>query len=375
MNGGRWRSRRCSSGRTSSIVTCRKVPLREDDERRALRLARDVGGGEVALDDPLARVDQDERDVGALAPPRARAAPSSSRSPAAAGACGAGRRCRSAGTSGRRARARCRSRRASCPGTSETIVRSAPISALKSDDLPTFGRPRIATRIASSPTARPRPRRIVLEPRDDLVEQVAGAVCRASPRAGSGRRGRAGGTRARAPPATGRRSCSRARAPACARARRISASSSSPGVTPARASTTSSTRSASATASARLLDDRARDRVACSRRRRRPCRRAGTACRPTRRRAPCGRASSRSSRGRRRRALDGQPVDRASTCRRSGSRRSRPCRAGRAGTSDVSRSSLTAAASRPAGGRARGRRRASRRGRGCGARSRRVASL
>ena len=38
------------------------------------------------------------------------------------------------------------------PGTSETIVRSAPISLLKSDDLPTFGRPRIATRIASSPT-------------------------------------------------------------------------------------------------------------------------------------------------------------------------------------------------------------------------------
>ena len=32
-------------------------------------------------------------------------------------------------------------------------MRSSPISALKSDDLPTFGRPRIATRIASSPTA------------------------------------------------------------------------------------------------------------------------------------------------------------------------------------------------------------------------------
>ena len=36
------------------------------------------------------------------------------------------------------------------PGHFVTIVRSAPISALKSDDLPTFGRPRIATRIASS---------------------------------------------------------------------------------------------------------------------------------------------------------------------------------------------------------------------------------
>ena len=38
------------------------------------------------------------------------------------------------------------------PGTSLTIVRSSPTRRLKSDDLPTFGRPRIATRIASSPT-------------------------------------------------------------------------------------------------------------------------------------------------------------------------------------------------------------------------------
>ena len=31
-----------------------------------MRLARDLDGGDVALDDPLARVDQDERHVGAL---------------------------------------------------------------------------------------------------------------------------------------------------------------------------------------------------------------------------------------------------------------------------------------------------------------------
>ena len=40
------------------------------------------------------------------------------------------------------------------PGTSETITRSRPTSAFRSDDLPTFGRPRIATLIASSPTGR-----------------------------------------------------------------------------------------------------------------------------------------------------------------------------------------------------------------------------
>ena len=59
------------------------------------------------------------------------------------------------------------------PGTSETITRSRPTSAFRSDDLPTFGRPRIATLIASSPTGRSA---APGEPRDDLVEQVARAV-------------------------------------------------------------------------------------------------------------------------------------------------------------------------------------------------------
>ena len=39
------------------------------------------------------------------------------------------------------------------PGTSETITRSSPSKALSRLDLPTFGRPRMATRIASSPTS------------------------------------------------------------------------------------------------------------------------------------------------------------------------------------------------------------------------------
>ena len=59
------------------------------------------------------------------------------------------------------------------PGTSETITRSSPTSAFRSDDFPTFGRPRIATRIASSPTipsSRPGSRD------DDVVEQVARPV-------------------------------------------------------------------------------------------------------------------------------------------------------------------------------------------------------
>ena len=44
----------------------RQVPLGQDDEGRAARLARHVGHGEILLDDALARVDEHERDVGPL---------------------------------------------------------------------------------------------------------------------------------------------------------------------------------------------------------------------------------------------------------------------------------------------------------------------
>jgi hypothetical protein len=42
------------------------VPLREHDEGRVVRLARDVCDREILVDQPLARVDEDERDVGTL---------------------------------------------------------------------------------------------------------------------------------------------------------------------------------------------------------------------------------------------------------------------------------------------------------------------
>ena len=53
-------------------------------------------------------------------------------------------------------------------------MRSSPIRALKSDDLPTFGLPRIATRIASPETAG-RDSPTSSSRSDDLVEQIAGA--------------------------------------------------------------------------------------------------------------------------------------------------------------------------------------------------------
>src|SRR3954463_10718647 len=43
-----------------------RVPLREDDERRAGGVPGNVGDGDVLLDDPLGGVDQDEGDVGTL---------------------------------------------------------------------------------------------------------------------------------------------------------------------------------------------------------------------------------------------------------------------------------------------------------------------
>ena len=106
-------------------------------------------------------------------PPRAPAARSSTRCPGAGAACAAARPCRRARTSSRRASSTVSIVSRVVPGTSETITRSSPRSAFRSDDLPTFGRPRIATRIASSPTIALVP---AGQPRDDVVEQVARPV-------------------------------------------------------------------------------------------------------------------------------------------------------------------------------------------------------
>ena len=184
------------------------------------------------------------------------------------------------------------------PGVSDTITRSWPRIAFRSDDLPTFGRPRIATRIASSGvSSRPVPgsastmsssrspdavpvqggdgqrlaeaepvqleRQALLRRIVDLVRDQEHGLARAAQDVGDllvsrrdarrSRRRRRGRGRPRRPPAA-----------------------------PARRSTSSS---------------------ATSRRcRRRRCRSAGSACRSIRRRAPCGRASRPTSRARRPRA-------------------------------------------------------------------------
>ena len=130
------------------------------------------------------------------------------------------------------------------PGTSETMTRSPPTSALRSDDFPTFGRPRIATLIASSPTGRslwPGSRPTISSRRspEPCPWSAEIGIGSPSPRRwnSSASRSRRGSSSLFASTSTGRRDT-----------RRISASSSSPGVMPAVASTTRRTRSASSTA-------------------------------------------------------------------------------------------------------------------------------
>ena len=112
--------------------------------------------------------------------PAARAPRCSTRSPAGGGACGEARPCRSAGnarsprtkTRVDRVAGRARHRRRRSPA-------AGPGSRSASDDLPTFGRPRIATAdlvvSASLLPCSPSPSSCV-EPLDDRVQQVAGAA-------------------------------------------------------------------------------------------------------------------------------------------------------------------------------------------------------
>ena len=73
LNGGRTREEHPAVPQTAAELAANlfdlhlaDVPFREDDERRAVRLARGVGDVEVLIDDALRRIDQHEGDVGAL---------------------------------------------------------------------------------------------------------------------------------------------------------------------------------------------------------------------------------------------------------------------------------------------------------------------
>ena len=67
--GGRWRRRSSRSGADVLDPHGGNIPFREDDEGRAPGRARHVRDREVLVDDALARVDEHERDVGALGRP------------------------------------------------------------------------------------------------------------------------------------------------------------------------------------------------------------------------------------------------------------------------------------------------------------------
>ena len=259
MNGGRWRSRRCSSGRTSSIVTVDSSHFERTTSVEHCALRAMSATARSPVDDPPARRRSARARCRRARPPRARAAPSSTRSPGAASACAAGRRCR-------RARSR--------PSPLEHGVdRVARRSGHVRDDHALAAEQRVqrattcrrsagrGSRRESPPRPRLGPRRVrPLEVRDHLVEQVAGAVA-------VQRRERDRVAEAelveleRERVAPGSSILFAIRSTGLCESRRISATSSSPGVMPICASTTKRTRSASATASRACIGDRPRHRV------------------------------------------------------------------------------------------------------------------
>ena len=242
--GGRWRRRERDPRAHVLDARLRDVPLREHDDRRVLRLARDVGDREILVDEALARVDEDERHVGALGgserpqlrvvldplPLLALAADprgvDEHERAVAALQDGVDRVARRARASRRRSRAPRRAARSA----GSTCRRSA-------------GR-------GSRPGSPPRPPPAARCREASSRRRRAGRRCRgrAGPRAAPGRRGRAGGTRTRARPGRGSSILFASSSTGLCARRRIAASSSSPGVIPARASTTNRIRSASAIA-------------------------------------------------------------------------------------------------------------------------------
>ena len=130
------------------------------------------------------------------------------------------------------------------PGMSETMSRSCPSRALSRLDLPTFGLPSTATRIASSDTGWPRPpgrRSSTASSRSPVPWPWSAEISTGSPKPSVANSwlssGRDGSSSLFATSSTGLRAL-----------RRMSVSSASPGVRPARASTRKSTRSASSIA-------------------------------------------------------------------------------------------------------------------------------
>ena len=259
----------------------------EHDDRRAVRLARDVGDREVLVDEPLARVDEDERDVGAVGGlERAQLGVVLDPLPLRALAAQAG----GVDQDERRAVAleqRCRSRRASCPARRRRSraprrgSRSAGSTCRRSGGR--GSRP-------GSPPRRPAP-----APRPGSRATIASSRSPVPWPCSAGERDRVAEPepveleRERRP-APGRRSCSRAGSTGLRASRRISATSSSPGVMPGLRVDDEEHEVGLRDRRARLVGDRARDRRPVG-----DVDAAGVdqqelACPPTRRRAPCGRA-------------------------------------------------------------------------------------
>ena len=245
---GRWRSLPSSRSAASSTVVVGDVPLGEDDDRRAARPAGLVGHPQIALDDALGRVDQDQRDVGPLGGgQRAHLAVVLDPLAVAALAAQAGGVDQAEVALAAHERA-CRSRRGSCPAARTRSRAAGRGWRSGATTCPRWGgrgsRRRSRRRRRPPAGRRPRPRPAARRSRP------AGRPCRGreGPRPGSGRP--APGCAARAPPASWAASSILFATTITGRPerRRIWAISSSPAARPARASITTATTSASSTA-------------------------------------------------------------------------------------------------------------------------------
>ena len=121
------------------------IPLVEHEHDRGTGAVDPFGEPLILVGHAFRRVDRGTARRRPGRSPRARARGCSTRSARRSGSCAAARRCRRSAAGRLRSRPRCRSRRASCPGRSCTTERSSPTRRLKSVDLPTLGRPTIAT--------------------------------------------------------------------------------------------------------------------------------------------------------------------------------------------------------------------------------------
>ena len=147
----RRRRRGSAAGRSTwsphvgALLGVEQLPLVEQHDDRAAGGVDPLGQALVLVGDALGGVDHEQRDVGLVDRPAGPAPASSTRCPRRSWPCGACRRCRRSGSGPSSVSTTVSMVSRVVPGMSCTTARSSPMSRLNSVDLPTLGRPTMAT--------------------------------------------------------------------------------------------------------------------------------------------------------------------------------------------------------------------------------------